>query len=99
MTLIGFQYEPISLDVNEICFEEEQNPNTHEKSRKTQSVREWCRCGKSGAMHTNVGYLFVGKFKLWDTLTAGLFNLNTCTNLRTRYRVLEADLRLLPLLR
>ena len=39
------------------------------------------------------------KFKLWDTLTAGLFNLNTCTNLRTRYRVLEADLRLLPLLR
>ena len=61
MTLIGFQYEPISLDVNETCFEEEQNPNTHEKSRTTQSVREWCRCGKSGAMHTNVGYLSCGK--------------------------------------
>ena len=31
MALVGFQYEPGSLDVNEVCFEEEQyNPNTCE---------------------------------------------------------------------
>ena len=47
MALVGFQYEPVSLDVNEKCFEEEQDiPNTSEKSRKSQSVTEWCRCGK-----------------------------------------------------
>ena len=33
MALAGFQYELVSLDVNEICFEEEQDiPNAHEKS-------------------------------------------------------------------
>ena len=47
MALVGFQYEPVSLDVNEVCFEEEQNiTNTHEKSRKSQSITELCRCGK-----------------------------------------------------
>ena len=47
MALVGFQYEPVSLDVNEVCFEEEQDiPNTREKSRKSQSVTEWYRCGK-----------------------------------------------------
>ena len=48
MALVGFQYELVSLDVNEICFEEEQDiPNTtREKSRKSESVSEWCRCGK-----------------------------------------------------
>ena len=46
MGLVGFQYEPVSLDVNEVCFEGEQDiPNTREKSRKSQSVTEWCRCG------------------------------------------------------
>ena len=41
MGLAGFQYEPVSLDVNEICFEEEQDiPNMREKSRKSQSVTE-----------------------------------------------------------
>ena len=25
MTLVRFQYEPVSLDVNEVCLEEEQN--------------------------------------------------------------------------
>ena len=25
MALVGFQYEPVSLDVNDVCFEEEQN--------------------------------------------------------------------------
>ena len=29
MASAGFQYEPVSLDVNEVCFEEEQDiPNT-----------------------------------------------------------------------
>ena len=47
MTLVGFQYEPVSLDVSEVCFEEEQDiSNTREKSRKIQSVTEWCRYGK-----------------------------------------------------
>ena len=44
MALVGFQYEPVSLDVNIVCFEEEHNiPNTLEKSRKSQSVTEWFR--------------------------------------------------------
>ena len=36
MALVGFQYEPVSLDVNEVCFKEEQDiSNTREKSKKT----------------------------------------------------------------
>ena len=36
MALVGFQCEPVSLDVKEVCFEEEEDiPNTCEKSRKT----------------------------------------------------------------
>ena len=47
MALVGFRYELVSLDVNEVCFEEEQDiSNTREKSRKSQSVTEWCRYGK-----------------------------------------------------
>ena len=47
MALVGFQYEFVSLDVNEVCFEEEQDfPNTRKKSRKSQSVTAWCRCVK-----------------------------------------------------
>ena len=39
MALVGFQYEPVSLDVNEVCFEEEQDiPNTREKSRKVKAL-------------------------------------------------------------
>ena len=46
MALVGFQHEPVSLDANEVCFKEEQDiPNTHEKSRKSQSVTESSRCG------------------------------------------------------
>ena len=47
MALVEFQHEPVSLDVNEVCFEEEQDiPNRWEKSRKRQSVTEWCSCVK-----------------------------------------------------
>ena len=47
MALVRLQYEPVSLHVNEVCFEEEQDiPNTREKSRKSKSVIEWCRCGE-----------------------------------------------------
>ena len=36
MALVGFQYEPVTLDVNYVCFEEEQDfPNTGGKSRKS----------------------------------------------------------------
>ena len=58
MALVGFQYEPVSLDVNKVCFEEEQDiPNMHEKWRKNQSITEWCRCEKWDVMHKNVEYL------------------------------------------
>ena len=31
MALVGFQYEPVRLDINEVCFEEKQDiPNTCE---------------------------------------------------------------------
>ena len=37
MALVGFQYEPVSLCVKEVCFEEEHDiPNTREKSRKSR---------------------------------------------------------------
>ena len=39
MALVGFQYESVSLDVNEVCSEEEQDiPNTREKSRKAKAL-------------------------------------------------------------
>ena len=41
MALVGFQYEAVSLEVNKVCFNEEQNiPNMHEQSSKIQSVTE-----------------------------------------------------------
>ena len=47
MALVGLQYEPVSLNIKEVCFEEEQDiPNIREKPRKSQSVTEWCRCEK-----------------------------------------------------
>ena len=47
MASVGFQYEPVSLGVSEVCSEEEQDiPNTREKSRKSQNITEWCRCRK-----------------------------------------------------
>ena len=39
MALVGLQYEPVSSDVNEVCFEEEQDiPHTREKSVKRQAL-------------------------------------------------------------
>ena len=65
MPLVGFQHESVSLDVNEFCFEEEQNiPKRRVKSRKSQSVTEWCWCGKWGVMHTKVEYLSCSEFEL-----------------------------------
>ena len=61
MALVGFQYEPVSLDVNEVCFEEQDIPDTREKSRKSQSVTEWCRFGKGDVMQKNVQYLSCDK--------------------------------------
>ena len=62
MTLVGFQYEPVCLDENEVCFEEEQDmSNTREKSRINQNVTEWCGCGKLSVMHANVDYLKCGE--------------------------------------
>ena len=47
MALVGFQNEPVTLCDNKVCFEEKKDiPNTCEKSRKGQSVTEWCRSGK-----------------------------------------------------
>ena len=62
MALVEFQYEPLSLVINEVCFEEEQDiPNTREKSRKSKSFTEWCRCEKWDVMHLNVEYLSWGE--------------------------------------
>ena len=38
MALVGFQYEPVSLEINE--FDQQNNPNTSEKLRKSQGVTE-----------------------------------------------------------
>ena len=46
MALAGVQYEPVSLNVNEDCFEEERVPNMDEKSRKNQNVIKRCDSGK-----------------------------------------------------
>ena len=52
-------YELVNLDVNKVCFEEEQDiPKRREKSKKIQNVTEWCICWKwDDVMHTNVEYL------------------------------------------
>ena len=34
--------------------EEHDFANKHEKSRKNQTISEWCKCGKCGVMDTNV---------------------------------------------
>ena len=85
MALIGFQYEPVSLDINKVYFEEKNIPNTRKKSRKNQGITEWCRCGKWAVRHTNIEDLSCLEI---------LLNLNTCKNFRTHYRVLKVDLRL-----
>ena len=62
MALGVFHYEPVSLYVNKVCFDEEQDiPNTLEKSRKSQGVTGWCRCGKFGVMDTYVECLSCGE--------------------------------------
>ena len=46
MALVGFQYEPVGLDVHEVCFKEEQDiPSTCQKSKKSQSVTECVAVG------------------------------------------------------
>ena len=55
MDLVGFQYEPMGLDVNKVSFDEKQGiPNTRKKSRKSENVTEWCRCRKCGVIDANV---------------------------------------------
>ena len=39
MVLVGCKYEPVSVDVNKFCFEEEQDiPNTHKNQRKVKAL-------------------------------------------------------------
>ena len=46
MASVGFQYEPASLDVNKVCFDEEQDiPKKRENQEKSQSVTEWFNVG------------------------------------------------------
>ena len=41
MALVGFQNEPVNLDVNKVYFEDKQDIlDTREKSRKSESVTE-----------------------------------------------------------
>ena len=47
MALVGFQYEPVRLDINEVYFEEEQDiPNTREKSRSNAHKFEYLSCSQ-----------------------------------------------------
>ena len=47
MHLVGFQHEPVSLDVNKVCFDEKLNiPDTDEKSRKRHCATELYSPGK-----------------------------------------------------
>lgn len=65
---LGFHYEPESLDVNEICFDQEQViPNTRQKSRISRSVTIWFRRAKCGAMDTNIERLSCGEVQDFDT--------------------------------
>ena len=51
MVLVGFQCEPVSLDVKKVCFDKEEHiPYTCEKSRKSRSITEWCICEKCVVM-------------------------------------------------
>ena len=39
MTLVGLQYKPVSLDVNKVCFEEEQDiPNRLKNQEKAKAL-------------------------------------------------------------
>ena len=67
----------MSLDGNEVSFEEEQDvSNTGKKSRKSKGVTKCCRCRIWGVMHTNVEYLTCGEvegldtfnYRIWDTM-------------------------------
>ena len=41
MALVSFQCKPMSLDVSEVCFDQEHDiPNTREQSRKSPSAAE-----------------------------------------------------------
>ena len=72
MALVGVKHEPVGLDLNKVCFDEERDiPNTREKSRKSRRVTEWCRCGKCGVMDTNVECLSCGEVE-----TLGSFQLS-----------------------
>ena len=71
MALVGFHYEPVSLDIDQVCFDKEQGiPNSRERSRKMKSVTEWCRCGKCGVIGTNIECLSCAtKVKSLDTFS------------------------------
>ena len=39
IALVGLQYKPVSLDVNKVCFEEEQDiPNTLKNQEKVKAL-------------------------------------------------------------
>ena len=52
MASLSFQYGSLSLNVNKVCFDEEQDIHKIcEKSRKYLCITGWYRCGES---NTNV---------------------------------------------
>ena len=73
MALVGFQYELVSLLVNEVfCLD---IPNTREKSRKSQSITEWCRYRKYGARDANVECLSCGEFEALRILSVNEYQI------------------------
>ena len=73
MALLGLQYEPVSLNVKKVCYNEEHDiSNTPEKSRKCEKDSKCCRCGTFRVMDTDVECLScsqveaLGYFQLLD---------------------------------
>ena len=45
MDLVGFPYEPVTFDVNEVCFDQGLNiPDADEKSRKVEELINGHKC-------------------------------------------------------
>ena len=68
MAVVGFQHEPVSLDVNEDCFEEEHRISLiHVKNqRKVTALLNNVDVGNE-TMYTNFEYLSCGEVEVWDT--------------------------------
>ena len=61
MAFVGFQYEPVSLDVKKVCLKKGKTSLIRVKNQESQCFTEQCRCGNWSVIHTNVEYLSWGE--------------------------------------